>query len=40
VTQSIYFTDPDGNGIELYVDTSAAWKKDPASVAHIAPLEL
>jgi len=40
VTQSIYFSDPDGNVIELYVDTSDAWKHNPAAVAQVAPLEL
>ena len=40
VTQSIYFSDPDGNAIEFYVDTSDAWKRDPTSVAYVAPIEL
>lgn len=40
VTQSLYFTDPDGNGIEVYVDVSDAWKADPQRVAQVAPLEL
>ena len=40
VTKSIYFSDPDGNTIELYVDSSDAWKQDPQLVAHITPLEL
>ncbi len=40
VTKSIYFNDPDGNTIELYVDSSDAWKHDPQLVAQIAPLEL
>jgi catechol 2,3-dioxygenase len=40
VTQSIYLRDPDGNGIELYVDTSDIWKTEPQSVADMAPLEL
>jgi len=29
VTKSLYLADPDGNGIELYVDASDAWKQDP-----------
>jgi catechol 2,3-dioxygenase len=29
VTDSLYFRDPDGNGLELYVDTSDAWKQNP-----------
>ena len=40
VTQSIYITDPDGNAIELYVDTSNVWRTDPQTVASIAPLSL
>ncbi len=40
VTKSIYFNDPDGNAIELYVDSSDAWRQVPQLVAHIAPLEL
>jgi catechol 2,3-dioxygenase len=41
VSQSIYLTDPDGNGLELYVDADpATWQKDPTSVAHAAPLTL
>ena len=40
VTQSLYFTDPDGNGIELYVDTSDVWKREPQRIAQIAPLAL
>jgi len=34
VSKSIYFNDPDGNCIELYVDGSDAWKQDPQLVAH------
>ena len=26
VTKSLYFEDPDGNGIELYVDASDVWR--------------
>ena len=40
VTQSLYFDDPDGNNIELYVDTSDVWKRDPQRVAAAKPLEL
>lgn len=40
VSQSLYILDPDGNVVELYVDTSDVWKEDPAKVAMIAPLEL
>lgn len=29
VTHSIYINDPDGNEIELYVDVSNEWKKNP-----------
>ena len=29
VSASLYLTDPDGNGVELYVDTSDEWKRDP-----------
>jgi catechol 2,3-dioxygenase len=40
VTKSLYLSDPDGNGVELYVDASDAWKRDAQEVAQIAPLEL
>ncbi len=40
VTQSIYFDDPDGNTIEVYVDCSDVWRTDPQTVATIAPLAL
>ncbi len=40
VTQSLYLSDPDGNGIELYVDVSDAWKEDPQAVAAAGPLEI
>jgi len=33
VTLSLYLRDPDGNGIELYVDTSDVWKTNPHAVA-------
>ena len=40
VTKSIYINDPDGNGIELYVDVSDVWRTDPSAVAHAEPMEL
>lgn len=40
VTKSLYFTDPDGNTLELYVDASDVWKKDPQRVAQLKPLAL
>jgi len=41
VSQSIYVNDPDGNGLELYVDADpATWRTNPAAVAHVEPLEL
>ena len=40
VSQSIYLNDPDGNTLELYVDTSDVWRTDPQAVASIAPLSL
>jgi catechol 2,3-dioxygenase len=40
VSKSIYFNDPDGNGVELYVDTDDRWKQAPMLVAHAEPLEL
>jgi catechol 2,3-dioxygenase len=40
VTKSLYFEDPDGNGIELYVDASDIWRREPQRVAQLAPLEL
>ena len=40
VTKSLYFADPDGNGIEVYVDTSNAWRREPQRVAQVMPLEL
>ncbi|MGI8927474.1 MAG: VOC family protein [Tepidiformaceae bacterium] len=40
VTDSLYLRDPDGNGIELYVDVSDVWKSDPQSVASGVALAL
>jgi catechol 2,3-dioxygenase len=41
VSQSIYLTDPDGHGLELYVDADPTiWRQDPNAVAHASPLNL
>jgi len=40
VTKSLYFDDPDGNGVELYIDASDSWRQDPQRVAQMAPLAL
>ena len=40
VTKSLYLSDPDGNGVELYIDASDAWRKEPQRVAQLRPLEL
>jgi catechol 2,3-dioxygenase len=40
VTRSIYVRDPDGNGIELYVDASDVWRTDPQTVATMVPMTL
>jgi catechol 2,3-dioxygenase len=40
VSESIYFNDPDGNAIEVYVDVSDVWRTDPQTVATLAPLSL
>jgi len=40
VSQSLYLRDPDGNGLELYVDVSDEWRTNPQAVATIAPLSL
>jgi catechol 2,3-dioxygenase len=42
VSKSLYLSDPDGNEVELYIDTDPEiWKKDPAAVlAPIKPLRL
>ena len=40
VTKSLYFADPDGNGVELYVDASDAWRREPQRVAQLMPLEM
>jgi catechol 2,3-dioxygenase len=40
VTKSLYFKDPDGNTVELYVDASDIWKQKPETVAQATPLDL
>ncbi len=40
VTKSVYFSDPDGNMIEVYVDVSDVWHADPQRVADFEPLTL
>ncbi len=40
VSKSIYFRDPDGNAIEIYIDASDVWRTDPQTVATIGPLTL
>jgi len=40
VTKSLYFHDPDGHNVELYVDVSDVWRKDPQRIAQLQPLEL
>ena len=40
VTKSLYLQDPDGNGVELYVDASDVWRREPQRVAQLMPLEL
>ena len=41
VSQSIYLNDPDGNGLELFVDADPAiWREDPSRVATTEPLQL
>ena len=40
VTKSLYFHDPDGNMLELYVDASDVWRKEPQRVAQVRPLQL
>ena len=41
VAQSIYFSDPDGNELEVYVDDDPRiWRDNPAAVATVEPLEL
>ena len=40
VTKSLYFDDPDGNNVELYVDASDVWRTEPQRVAQVAPLDI
>lgn len=41
VTHSLYIEDPDGNELELYIDTGVDWKADPMAVmAPTKPLAL
>ena len=40
VTKSLYLQDPDGNGIELYIDASDAWREDPQCIAVLSPLDM
>jgi catechol 2,3-dioxygenase len=41
VSQSVYFADPDGHVLEVFVDADPAiWRADPSSVATVAPLQL
>ena len=40
VTKSLYFADPDGNGVEFYVDASDVWRREPQRAAQMQPLEL
>ena len=41
VSQSIYFADPDGNNIEVYVDADPAiWRDEPERVANAHRLAL
>ena len=40
VTKSLYLQDPDGNGVELYVDVSDVWREQPQRVAQARALEI
>ena len=40
VTKSLYFDDPDGNKLEVYVDASDVWRREPQRVAQMSPLAL
>jgi catechol 2,3-dioxygenase len=40
VTKSLYFDDPDGNNVELYVDVSDAWRDEPQRIAQLRPLDI
>ncbi len=40
ISKSLYFHDPDGNQLEVYVDVSDDWRRDPELVMQNRPLEL
>ncbi len=41
VSKALIVSDPDGNAVELYVDTHPEeWRVDPSAVASAAPLNL
>ena len=41
VSRSIDFADPDGNELELYIDSDPRiWKEDPSAVASVEPFEI
>ncbi len=40
VTKSLYFDDPDGNTLEVYVDLSDAWRTEPHRIATVEPFEI
>ena len=40
ISKSLHFHDPDGNQLEVYVDVSDDWKRDPELVMQNRPLEL
>jgi catechol 2,3-dioxygenase len=40
VTKSLYFHDPDGNRLEVYIDASDEWRRDPQVIAFSEPLEV
>ena len=40
ISRSLYFFDPDGNQLEVYVDVSDDWKRDPELVMQSRPLAL
>jgi catechol-2,3-dioxygenase len=39
-TYSLYLADPDGNGIELYVDRYEDWRESPVQAPMSAPLAI
>ena len=40
VAQSLYFADPDGNQVELYVDASDVWRQEPQRVAQASRFDI